>query len=41
MKLAFTPEGWDDYLYWQAADKKALRKLNELVIHQARFHYSR
>ncbi|MFE6748929.1 Txe/YoeB family addiction module toxin [Kitasatospora purpeofusca] len=31
MKLAFTPEGWDDYLYWQVADKKALRKLNELI----------
>ncbi|WP_327677410.1 Txe/YoeB family addiction module toxin [Kitasatospora sp. NBC_00458] len=31
MKLAFTAEGWDDYLYWQATDKKVLRKLNELI----------
>ena len=31
MKLAFTSQGWDDYLYWQIADKKLLRKINELI----------
>ncbi|EDM23564.1 type II toxin-antitoxin system YoeB family toxin [Caminibacter mediatlanticus TB-2] len=22
MNILFTPEGWDDYLYWQKNDKK-------------------
>ena len=25
------PGGWDDYLYWQANDRKTLQKINELV----------
>lgn len=24
-------KGWEDYLFWQAHDKKMLRKLNELI----------
>lgn len=31
MKLAFEPNGWDDYLHWQATDKAMLRKLNRLI----------
>jgi len=31
MKTAFTPEGWEDYLYWQKIDKKILKKINELI----------
>ena len=27
----FTGDGWDDYLYWQAQDKKILRKINSLL----------
>ena len=23
--------GWDDYLYWQATDKKTLKKINDLL----------
>lgn len=30
-KLTFTPEGWEDYLYWQSHDKQLLRKLNQLL----------
>ena len=31
MNLLFHPQGWDDYLYWQATDKVMLRKLNRLL----------
>ena len=23
--------GWDDYLYWQATDKKIFKKINDLI----------
>lgn len=31
MKVVFTPESWDDYLYWQTTDKKILKKINNLI----------
>ena len=31
MKLIFTDESWEDYLYWQKTDKKITRKINELI----------
>ncbi len=31
MNLLFTPESWDDYLFWQKNDKKNLRRINELI----------
>ena len=31
MKIAFTPEAWEDYLYWQKYDKKTLNRLNALI----------
>lgn len=31
MNLVFTPESWEDYLYWQKNDKKLLRRVNELI----------
>jgi toxin YoeB len=31
MNLTFDPDGWDDYLYWQANDKATLRKVNALI----------
>ncbi|MBI9108768.1 MAG: Txe/YoeB family addiction module toxin [Spirochaetales bacterium] len=31
MNLLFTPESWDDYIYWQKNDKKNLRRINELI----------
>jgi toxin YoeB len=30
-KLAWTTEGWDDYLYWQTQDRKTLRRINQLI----------
>jgi len=31
LKLAFTPQGWVDYLHWQENDDSMLRRINELV----------
>ena len=31
MNILFTPESWDDYLYWQKNDKKNLRRINEII----------
>jgi len=31
MRLAFTPNGWEDYQYWQKADKATLARLNRLL----------
>lgn len=31
MKLFWTEEGWEDYLYWQQADPVLLRKINDLL----------
>jgi toxin YoeB len=28
MKLCFVDESWEDYLYWQKADKKMLARIN-------------
>lgn len=27
----FTPNAWEDYLYWQAHDKQMLKKVNKLI----------
>ncbi len=29
--LAWTAEGWQDYLYWQTQDRKTLRRINLLI----------
>ncbi|RXZ42698.1 Txe/YoeB family addiction module toxin [Crenobacter cavernae] len=31
MHIKFDQEAWEDYLYWQQADKRMLRRINELV----------
>ena len=31
MKLTFTDEAWEEYLYWQIKDKKILKKINNLI----------
>lgn len=31
MNKGFTDIGWEDYLYWQAEDRKTLRKINTLL----------
>lgn len=29
--LAWTDNGWEDYLWWQSQDKKTLRRINALI----------
>jgi toxin YoeB len=36
MTIAFTRNGWDDYLYWQSHDAQILGKVNELIENIAR-----
>lgn len=31
MKLTFTEEAWDDYLWFQETDKKLLKRINTLI----------
>ena len=31
MRIIWTPTAWKDYLYWQSADKKKLKRINELI----------
>jgi toxin YoeB len=31
VNLAFTPDGWDDYRWWQDRDRKTLERLNRLL----------
>lgn len=31
MILAWAEHAWDDYLYWQATDKKTLKRINTLI----------
>ncbi len=31
MKLIFSEQAWDDYLYWQKTDKKLLERINALA----------
>ena len=31
MKLIFAERAWEDYLYWQKADKKILKRINTLI----------
>jgi toxin YoeB len=29
--ISFTPDGFEDYTYWQTEDKRTLRKINKLI----------
>lgn len=31
MKLVFAERAWEDYLYWQGADRKMLARINHLI----------
>ena len=32
MKLKWDEDAWNDYLYWQAQDKKTLKKINSILV---------
>jgi toxin YoeB len=29
--VAFDPNGWEDYLYWETQDRKTLKRVNQLI----------
>jgi len=31
LKLIFSDNAWEDYLYWQKTDRKILRRINALI----------
>jgi toxin YoeB len=31
VRLIFAEEAWDDYMYWQAQDKRLFKRINELI----------
>jgi toxin YoeB len=31
VKVTFSDDGWEDYLYWQAEDRKILKRINQLI----------
>jgi toxin YoeB len=31
MRITFSKNAWEDYVYWQTEDKKVLRKINTLI----------
>jgi toxin YoeB len=31
MKITFSKNAWEDYLFWQAENKKILKKINSLI----------
>ena len=31
MRVTFSKNAWDDYIFWQRTDKKILRKINGLI----------
>lgn len=31
MKLIFSEQAWEDYLYWQKTDKQILKRVNKLI----------
>ncbi|NKQ36149.1 MAG: Txe/YoeB family addiction module toxin [Chloroflexi bacterium] len=38
-KLAWTDEAWSDYIYWQAQDKKTLKRINRLIKETMRYPF--
>ncbi len=31
MRIIFTTNSWEDYVFWQTTDKKMLKKINSLI----------
>lgn len=41
MKLLWTEEGWQDYLFWQGQAPKTVEKINALIAHAQRNPFKR
>lgn len=31
MNIVFAPQAWEDYLHWQSADRRLLKRINRLI----------
>ncbi|MEU0093904.1 Txe/YoeB family addiction module toxin [Kribbella sp. NPDC006257] len=31
MRLVFTPNGWEDYTFWQTSDRAQVKRINRLI----------
>jgi toxin YoeB len=31
VRLVFTPQGWEDYTYWQRADRSIVKRINRVL----------
>lgn len=31
MKIVFSSQSWEDYLYWQKVDRRTLKRINSLI----------
>lgn len=40
MKLVFSEQAWEDYLYWQKFDRKRMQRINDLIPEIARTPHS-
>ena len=40
MLLAWTPQAWEDYLYWQKTDARTLARINQLIREASRQPFS-
>lgn len=36
MKIAFLPDAWEDYKFWQETDRKVLKRVNRVIEDAAR-----
>jgi toxin YoeB len=36
VNIVFSPQAWDDYQHWQTADRKVLKRINQLVAETVR-----
>ena len=39
MNLVFAPQAWEDYLYWQSADRAVVKRTNRLITEVCRSPY--
>ena len=40
MKIIFSSQSWEDYLYWQTADRRMLKRINSLIKEIGRDHFT-
>jgi toxin YoeB len=40
MRFVFTPNGWEDYTFWQSTDRSMLKRINRLLDDVARDPFS-